>query len=136
MNSTSIKKMPFFHLMQHWTLCDTGMCVMFSLNFISTNYVFQENEKIYPLLYRVALDILPVQASAVPCERIFSSSKETCTLRHSLLSGATLEVLQVLKYLYRQERLDFSSHWVAKEEDYSIDSATEAAISELISSAK
>ena len=68
----------------------------------------------------------------MPCEHIFSSSKETCTLRRSLLSGATLEVLQVLKYLYKQERLDFSSDWIAKEEDYSIDSATEAAISELM----
>lgn len=72
----------------------------------------------------------------MPCERIFSSSKETCTLRRSLLSAATLEVLQVLKYLYKQDQLDFTSHWVAKEVDYSLDSATEAAIHELVSSAK
>jgi hypothetical protein len=47
-----------------------------------------------------------------------------------------LEVLQVLKYLYKQEWLDFTSHWVAKEEDYSIETATAAAIQELVSAAK
>ncbi|KIK13434.1 hypothetical protein PISMIDRAFT_44079, partial [Pisolithus microcarpus 441] len=28
----------------------------------------------YPTLYRIAMDYLPIQASAVPCERVFSSS--------------------------------------------------------------
>jgi hypothetical protein len=87
-------------------------------------------------MFKVALDVLPVQASAVPCERAFSSSKETCVLRRSLLSTGTLEVLQVLKHLYKSERLDFTSHWIAKEEDYSIEKATEAAIQELVSAAK
>jgi uncharacterized protein YaeQ len=88
---------------------------------------------VHPLLFPVALDILPVQASAVPCERIFSSSKETCALRRSLLSASVLEILQVLKHLYKEEHLQFSSHLVAKEEDYAIDHATEEAIQELIS---
>jgi hypothetical protein len=52
------------------------------------------------------------------------------------LSAASLEVLQVLKHLYKQDRLDFSSHWIAKEEDYSIENATEAAIKELVSAGK
>ena len=88
----------------------------------------------HPLLLPVALDILPVQASAVPCERMFSSSKETCALRRNLLSASTLEVLQVLKQLYKEENLQFVSHLVAKEDDYAIDHATEAAIHELVSS--
>jgi hypothetical protein len=87
-------------------------------------------------MYKVVLDILPVQASAVPCERIFSSSKETCALRRSLLSASMLEVLQVLKHLYKQEHLDFTSYLVAKEEDYLIENATAAAIQELVSAAK
>ena len=87
----------------------------------------------HPLLFPVALDILPVQASAVPCERMFSSSKETCGLRRSLLSASTLEVLQVLKQLYDDEQLNFSSRLLAKEDDYAIDNATEGAIHELIS---
>ncbi len=47
-----------------------------------------------------------------------------------------LEVLQVLKHLYRGERLEFTSHWIARSEDYSIEKAMEAAINELVSSAK
>jgi hypothetical protein len=43
-----------------------------------------------------------------------------------------LEVLQVLKYLYKEERLDFTSHWIANEDDYSIEKVTEAAINELV----
>src|ERR1700690_4132950 len=87
-------------------------------------------------MHNVALDIVLVQASAGPWVHIFSSSKETCALCRSLLSAATLEVLQVLKHLYKQDRLDFTSHWVANEDDYSIEKATEAAIHELVSSAK
>ncbi|KAI0271851.1 hypothetical protein BGY98DRAFT_900153, partial [Russula aff. rugulosa BPL654] len=60
-------------------------------------------------VFRVALDVqvLPVQASAVSCERVFSSSKETCVL----------EVLQVLKHLHKEEHIDFTSYWIANECD-------------------
>lgn len=44
--------------------------------------------------------------------------------------------VQVLKHLYSEERLDFISHWIANEDDYSIEKTTEAAINELVSSAK
>lgn len=84
-------------------------------------------------MFNVALDILPVQASAVSCERMFSSSKETCTLRRNLLSPALLEVLQVLKHIFKEGRLDFTSHLIVTEEDYSIESVTETAINELVS---
>jgi hypothetical protein len=87
-------------------------------------------------MFNVALDVLPVQASAVPCEQIFSSSKETCTVRRSLLSASLLEILQILKHLYKEERLDFTSHWTANEVDYSIEKVTEAAIQELMSAGK
>jgi hypothetical protein len=56
-------------------------------------------------------------------------------MQRSLLSTGMLEVLQVLKHLYKEERLDFTS-WIANEDDYSIEKATEAAISELVASAK
>ena len=57
-------------------------------------------------------------------------------MRRNLLSPALLEVLQVLKHVYKQGRLDFTSNLVATEEDYSIESATEAAINELVSLGK
>jgi hypothetical protein len=114
-------------------------CKWISADTIVTDCWFdevQESEEEFPFLFKVSLDILPVQASAVPRERLFSLSKETCTLRRNLLSAATIEVLQVLKHLYKQDRLNFTSHWIAKEEDYSIEMATEAAIWELVSSGK
>ncbi|KIO17968.1 hypothetical protein M407DRAFT_32366 [Tulasnella calospora MUT 4182] len=74
----------------------------------------------FPLLSSVALDVLPVQASSVPCERVFSSAKETTTHRRANLSTELMMALQVLKFIYRQERLDFTSHLVRKEDDYEI----------------
>ena len=40
----------------------------------------------------------------------FSSSKETCTFHQNKITLVFLEVLQVLKYVYCQEQLNFSSH--------------------------
>lgn len=77
-----------------------------------------------------------VQAFSIPCECAFLLSKETCILQRSLLSTGMLKVLQVLKQLYKEEHFNFTSHWIANVEDYSIEKATEAAINELVSSAK
>ncbi|KAI0659992.1 hypothetical protein C8Q70DRAFT_914290 [Cubamyces menziesii] len=43
--------------------------------------------------HRVVLDVLPAQATGVPCERIFSSSKKTDTLRRSQPHPALMEAL-------------------------------------------
>ena len=50
------------------------------------------------------MDILPIQASSVPCERVFSSSKETITARRNALSPHLVEALQLLKYSTKQAR--------------------------------
>jgi hypothetical protein len=50
------------------------------------------------------MDILPIQASSVPCERVFSSSKETITARRNSLSPRLVEALQLLKYATKQGR--------------------------------
>ena len=47
------------------------------------------------------MDILPIQASSVPCERVFSSAKETMTPRHNHISTKMMEALQILKYSLR-----------------------------------
>ncbi|KAG5637367.1 hypothetical protein H0H81_004792 [Sphagnurus paluster] len=95
------------------------------------------SEREFPLLFSVAMDVLPVQASAVPCKHVFSSSKETITLRRSRLSPGLMEMLQVLKYLFKQDRLDFTADWIAKEEDYTIDGViTEATVRELVLAGK
>ncbi|KAJ2965768.1 hypothetical protein NUW54_g14008 [Trametes sanguinea] len=78
---------------------------------------WQSHEAEYPYLYRVALDILPVPASSVPCERVFSMCKDIDTLRRNGLDAAMLEVLQVLKHSLKQERLEFASGWRPAQEE-------------------
>lgn len=79
------------------------------------------------------MDILPAQASSVSVERVFSSGKETDTLRRSSLSSELFEALQVLKFSYKQQRLNFTSWLVDKEEDYTIDGpVTQFAIQQLV----
>jgi hypothetical protein len=65
----------------------------------------QENRERYPTIFVLAMDILPIQASAVPCERIFSSAKETMALRRNRISGDLMEALQMLKFAVRQGSL-------------------------------
>ncbi|KAG1737914.1 uncharacterized protein EDB91DRAFT_1031709, partial [Suillus paluster] len=73
----------------------------------------------------------------VPCERVFSFSKETCTLRRSRLSPRIIEALQILKFSYRQERLCFTRDLIAKEDDYRISGpVTRRAAEELIVTGK
>ncbi|PPR04216.1 hypothetical protein CVT24_013300 [Panaeolus cyanescens] len=67
---------------------------------------WQERKYQYPLLFKLALDVLPIQASAVPSERVFSSSKETDTLRRANLGQVRMEQLQILKYRFRNNRND------------------------------
>lgn len=59
--------------------------------------------------------MLPAQASAVPCERVFSSSKETDTLRRNSLSPLKMEILQILKYIFRNDRLNFTEGLICTE---------------------
>ncbi|QRV87058.1 hAT family dimerization protein [Ceratobasidium sp. AG-Ba] len=51
-----------------------------------------------PLIYKVALDILPAQASSVSSERVFSSSKMTCTPSRNRISAPRVKALQILKH--------------------------------------
>ncbi len=63
------------------------------------------------------MDILPIQASSVPCERVFSSSKETITARRNALSPHLVEALQLLKYETKQGRgVNFNEGLEAAEE--------------------
>ncbi|KAG8680224.1 hypothetical protein FRC11_002786 [Ceratobasidium sp. 423] len=48
--------------------------------------------------WKIAMNVLPAQASAVSSECVFSSSKKTCTSECSRLSADSMEYLQVLKH--------------------------------------
>jgi hAT family C-terminal dimerisation region len=63
----------------------------------------------------MAMDYLPIQASAVPCEQIFSSSAETDTKKQNCISPLLMEALQMLKFHLKKERLNFTESWVTPE---------------------
>ncbi|KAE9392681.1 hypothetical protein BT96DRAFT_770524, partial [Gymnopus androsaceus JB14] len=52
----------------------------------------------YPKIFQLAMDILPIQGTSMPCEHIFSSAKETNTVWQSLMSAHLIEALQILKF--------------------------------------
>jgi hypothetical protein len=55
---------------------------------------------------------LPIQASAVPCEHVFSSSVETDTKKCNCISPRLMEVLQMVKFHLKKDRLNFTHGWV------------------------
>ena len=70
----------------------------------------QGAERRFPYLFRLVMDVLPAQASAVACEQLFSSSKETCTPRQNRINPDLMEALQTLKFSFRSETLDLTKH--------------------------
>jgi hypothetical protein len=63
------------------------------------------------------MDIIPIQASSVPCERIFSSGKETMSARRNRISGELMEQLQILKFSIKKGRpLNFTAEMNWKDE--------------------
>ncbi|KAK0243518.1 hypothetical protein EDD85DRAFT_756493, partial [Armillaria nabsnona] len=56
----------------------------------------------YPTIFSFALDILPIQGTAVPSECVFSSGKETDTLQGNNLGVQAMEALQMLKFSIRK----------------------------------
>lgn len=71
----------------------------------------QVNESEFPTLFKIALDYLPIQASSVPCERVFSSAKETDTLKRNRIHPVLMEALQTLKFSLKKERFNFTRGW-------------------------
>lgn len=57
----------------------------------------------------MALDILPCQASSVPCERLFSASKQVTTERRSRLGADRLEQLLVMKSAWQGTMVDWAA---------------------------
>jgi hAT family C-terminal dimerisation region len=65
----------------------------------------------------MALDYLPIQATSVPCERAFSSSAETDTERRNRIKYDFMEALQILKFGFKKERLNFTADLLTTPED-------------------
>ena len=61
------------------TSSSIGRYVVRTIYVTITDGSSQVNGSTYPTLFAMAMDYLPIQASSVPCEHIFSSSSETDT---------------------------------------------------------
>jgi hypothetical protein len=77
--------------------------------------VEQLNEAAFPTIFAMALDYLPIQASAVPSEHVFSSSAETDTKKRNRINPLLMESLQMLKFALKKERLNFTQNWITPE---------------------
>ena len=62
------------------------------------------------MLAQIALDVLAVLASSVPCEQLFSSAKLIATDHHARLGPETFEQVQILKSAWKDEVLDFARY--------------------------
>ncbi|KIM66087.1 hypothetical protein SCLCIDRAFT_111706, partial [Scleroderma citrinum Foug A] len=65
----------------------------------------------FPTIFQIVMDYLPVQASSVLCEHVFSSSAETDTKRCNRIGPILMEVLQMLKFERKKWRLNFTKGW-------------------------
>jgi hypothetical protein len=70
---------------------------------------WQDNCQLYPTLARVALDVLPCQASSVPCERLFSAAKQVAVDRRARLGAQRFEELQLMKFAWCQNLTDLAA---------------------------
>ncbi|EDQ98471.1 uncharacterized protein LACBIDRAFT_335933 [Laccaria bicolor S238N-H82] len=75
------------------------------------------SEETHQILYTMALDYLPIQASSVPSECVFSSSAETDTKRRNRIHPVLMEALQMLKFSLKQQRLNFTEGWAVTEDE-------------------
>ena len=81
-----------------------------------SQFMTQEHCNQYPTILKLVMDILPNQGSAMPCEWVFLSAKETITAHRNKISPELMEALQILKYSVKYGcLLDFMLHHSWKE---------------------
>src|SRR5258708_20834661 len=61
------------------------------------------------MLARIALDILPCQASSVPCKQLFSASKQTADDQWASLGTKRFKELQLMKFAWHSKITDIAS---------------------------
>jgi len=49
------------------------------------------------------MDVLPIQATSVPCERVVSAGKETMAPHQRRSSPNLMEALQILKFTFKKD---------------------------------
>jgi hypothetical protein len=69
----------------------------------------------------MAMDYLPIQASTIPCERVFSLSAETDTKQRNRIGPLLMKALQMVKFHLKKEHLNFTLAWIMTEEEMTDD---------------
>ncbi|KAI6108810.1 hypothetical protein EDD16DRAFT_1424827, partial [Pisolithus croceorrhizus] len=59
----------------------------------------------YPTIFEIAMDYLPIQATAVPCKCIFASTVSTHTTGGNLIGPTLMEAVQMLKVHLKKKQL-------------------------------
>jgi len=70
---------------------------------------WQEHAPEYPTLAKIALDVLAIPASSVPCERLFSAAKHIATDHRARLGSERFEELQIMKSVWRSNIHDLAA---------------------------
>jgi hypothetical protein len=107
-----------------------------SITSLIYSYTVQQLSKsTQPTFFGMSLDFIPIQASAVPSERVFSSSAETDTKKRNRINPVLMEALQMLKFALKQSHLNFTEGWATPQsmlQDEEPDSAKDL-LSDLLS---
>ena len=73
------------------------------------------------------MDLIPIQATSVPCERVFSASKETARARRNRLKPNIMEAIQILKFQAKYKReINFTEGLTEKDEMAELEGVEEA----------
>jgi hypothetical protein len=70
--------------------------------------------QLFPMLARIALDVLPTQASSVPCERLFSGTKQIAVARRASLGSIFFEEVVITKSAWGPDLYDMAA-WNASQ---------------------
>ena len=105
-------------LVEWWQVCANG-----HFSPCTYNSCPQTNQRQFPTLARIALDVLPAQASSVPCERLFSSAKLVATNLRSRLGAERFEEIQLLKWHWRSSLPDLAQ--INSDQEYTLDDLNE-----------
>lgn len=85
------------------------VCPHHRISIIPSLMANQNHTMEYPTLTRIALDYLPSQASSVPCEHLFSASKQTAVNCRARLRHDKFEQLQILKFAWHGNVSDLAA---------------------------
>jgi hypothetical protein len=87
--------------------------------------LLQDNTQLHPTLARIALDVLPCQSSSVPCEQLFSTSKQTADTRRASLGAKQFEELQIMKFAWCNNIVDLAAWNSGQIEEVDLDEYSE-----------